>query len=68
MVDILQMYFLEWKYFNFCLKNFIEKCFEGAVDKLKLIQFTIAYGLMQERRNSSANALELHLSCINPSI
>ena len=23
-------------------------------------------GLMQERRDSSANALELHLSCINP--
>ena len=23
-------------------------------------------GLMQERRNSIANALELHLSCINP--
>ena len=26
------------------------------------------YGLMQERCNSSALALELHLSCINPSI
>ena len=25
-------------------------------------------GLLQERRNSIANALELHLSCINPSI
>ena len=25
-------------------------------------------GLVQERRNSSAIALELHLSCINPSI
>ena len=25
-------------------------------------------GLMQERRNSIANALELRLSCINPSI
>ena len=25
-------------------------------------------GLMQERRNSSALAMELHLSCINPSI
>ena len=25
-------------------------------------------GLMQERRNSIANALELHLSCTNPSI
>ena len=25
------------------------------------------YGLMQERRNSIANALELRLSCINPS-
>ena len=25
-------------------------------------------GLMQERRNSIANALELCLSCINPSI
>ena len=25
-------------------------------------------GLVQERRNSSANALELHLSCINPSL
>ena len=24
-------------------------------------------GLVQERRNSSANALELHLSCTNPS-
>ena len=24
-------------------------------------------GLMQERRNSIANALELRLSCINPS-
>ena len=25
-------------------------------------------GLVQERRNSIANTLELHLSCINPSI
>ena len=25
-------------------------------------------GLVQERRNSIANALELHLSCTNPSI
>ena len=25
-------------------------------------------GLVQERRNSSALAMELHLSCINPSI
>ena len=25
-------------------------------------------GLVQERRNSTANALELHLSCINPSM
>ena len=25
-------------------------------------------GLMQERRNSIANALELHLSCTNPSV
>ena len=43
--------------------------FEGAVDnKLKLIQFTVAYGLVQERHNFIANALELHLFCINPSI
>ena len=26
------------------------------------------YGLVQERRNSIANALELRLSCTNPSI
>ena len=25
-------------------------------------------GLVQERRNSIANALELHLSCTNPSM
>ena len=25
-------------------------------------------GLVQERRNSIANALELHISCTNPSI
>ena len=28
------------------------------------IQMEHIYGLMQERRNSIANALELHLSCI----
>ena len=35
-----------------------------------LTQFTNAYidGSVQERRNSIANALELHLSCTNPSI
>ena len=32
--------------------------------------FTLLYidGLMQERHNSTANELELRLSCINPSI
>ena len=38
---------------------------------LKLLSTTMAFnidGLMQERRNSIANSLELHLSCTNPSI
>ena len=44
---------------NWTLKNkrFIQNEYERHVD-----------GLMQERRNSIANALELRLSCINPSI
>ena len=35
-----------------------------------MIQFNDAYidGLVQERRNSSALAMELRLSCTNPSI
>ena len=35
-----------------------------------MIQMTEAYidGLVQDRRNSIANALELRLSCTNPSI
>ena len=33
-----------------------------------LCQWCHIDGLMQERRNSIANALELHLSCTNPSI
>ena len=43
---------------------------------VQLVLYTVWYGyntenidvLMQERRNSIANALELHLSCTNPSI
>ena len=41
--------------------------FDGTV---KIIFFVIAQhidGLVQERRNSIAKALELHLSCTNPS-
>ena len=34
--------------------------------KSKTNQFIV--GLVQERRNSSANVLELRLSCINPSL
>ena len=43
--------------------NFVEA---GGI----IIHFLISYidGLMQERCNSIANALELHLSCTNPSI
>ena len=44
-----------------CIKYFFISC---------LILFLIAYidGLVQERCNSIANALELRLPCINPSI
>ena len=34
----------------------------------KSLLFEHIDGLMQERRNSSALAMELRLSCINPSI
>ena len=34
-----------------------------------MMKFNLHYdGLVQERRNSIANALELHLSCTTPSI
>ena len=38
--------------------------------KMPFYQDICAYndGLVQERRNSIANALELHLSCTNPAI
>ena len=35
---------------------------------MTLFQDVYIYGLMQERLNSIANALELRLSCTNPSI
>ena len=31
-----------------------------------IFDYPLIDGLMQERRNSIANALELHLSCTNP--
>ena len=33
--------------------------------KIEKVVEPYIHGLVQERRNSSANALELHLSCIN---
>ena len=43
---------------------------DKALPEAMTIQFCDAYidGLVQERRNSIANALELRLSCTNPSI
>ena len=47
-----------------------DRLFAISYIKRTAIHFTIANidGLVQERRNSIANALELRLSCTNPSI
>ena len=47
----------------------IWSCFPGYLTFVRVIhQSEHCNGLMQERRNSIANALELRLSCTNPSI
>ena len=45
----------------------INRCMMGPWATIKVMALHF-HGLVQERRNSIANALELHLSCINPSI
>ena len=51
---------------------FKSTCLLCVPKQMKPIQITnlaeYLHGLMQERRHSIANALELRLSCINPSI
>ena len=54
--------------FNFRL---YEHIFHMIYDMIYMIWYEIWYdidGLVQERRNSSVLAMELHLSCTNPSI
>ena len=54
------------------IDRFPTMCFLGhwtnGQTGMKGLLFMTIYGLVQEKRNSIANALELRLSCTNPSI